>query len=75
LFNLETNQWEEVTFSAANDPPLPRSACQLGVCSKTNTIVMFGGFSKEKLKKDREKAIVHTDMYVLSCQSKHIKKL
>lgn len=66
LFNLETNQWETMTFSANNDPPSPRSACQLSVCSKNNTIVLYGGFSKEKTKKDREKGIVHTDMYVLS---------
>ena len=69
MFNIETNKWEETTFSAANDSPTPRSACQLSVCSKSNAIVLYGGFSKEKLKKDREKAIIHTDMYALSFQS------
>lgn len=76
LFNLETNQWEEVKFSAMglNDQPSPRSACQLSVCSKTNSIVMYGGFSKEKQKKkDKEKGIVHSDMFVLSSESKKIK--
>ncbi|RNA43852.1 kelch domain-containing 4 [Brachionus plicatilis] len=70
LFNLETNQWEEMKFTASNDPPSPRSACQLNVCAKNNTVVIYGGFSKEKLKKDREKGIVHSDMYVLACDTK-----
>lgn len=75
LFNLETNQWEEMSFSAANDLPSPRSACQLSLCAKNGSVVMFGGFSKEKLKKERERPIVHSDMYVLTCQLKRNEKL
>lgn len=59
-------------FSAAGltDIPSPRSACHLLVCNKNNTIVVYGGFRKEKLKKEKEKGIVHTDMYTLSCEGK-----
>lgn len=71
LFNLETSQWEEMKFSTIGltEQPSPRSACQLSVCSKTNSILLYGGFSKEKQKKkDKEKGIVHTDMFVLSSE-------
>jgi hypothetical protein len=56
------------------DQPSPRSACQLSVCNKNNTIILYGGFNKEKLKKDREKAICKSDMYVLSCEGKNSNK-
>lgn len=74
LFNLETNKWEEMKFSATglNSAPSPRSACQLCVCNKTNNIVLYGGFSKEKLKKDKEKGVIHSDMFVLSHESMNI---
>jgi hypothetical protein len=32
--------------------------------------VLYGGFSKEKLKKDKEKGVVHSDMFVLSHEVK-----
>ena len=60
LFNLETNQWEELKFSSSNnDIPSPRSACLLGVCNKSSRIILYGGYSKEK-------CVVHSDMFVLS---------
>jgi N-acetylneuraminic acid mutarotase len=67
LFNLETEQWEEMVWKSNGlvECPSVRSACQLAVCGKNNTIVLYGGFSKEKLKKEREKAFVHSDMFVL----------
>ena len=71
-FNLEANQWEEMKFATVNDQPSPRSACQLSVCAKNNTIVMYGGFSKEKLKKEKEKGITYSDMYVLQSEGKNL---
>ncbi len=57
LFNLETQQWDEIKFTSTGliDQPSPRSACQMAVCAKNNSIVVYGGFSKEKLKKEKEK--------------------
>jgi hypothetical protein len=35
---------------------------------------MYGGFSKEKLKKEKEKGITYSDMYVLQSEGKfHVK--
>jgi hypothetical protein len=74
LFNLETNQWEEIKFSTTGliDIPCPRSACHFITCNKNNNVIVYGGFSKEKLKKDKEKGIVHSDMFVLSHESIYI---
>jgi N-acetylneuraminic acid mutarotase len=68
IFNLETNQWQELKFSL-NELPSPRSACQLVLSTKNNAVIVYGGFSKEKLKKDKEKGVVHTDMFALSLES------
>ena len=67
VFNLELNQWQELKFSL-NELPSPRSACQLVLSSKSNAVIVYGGFSKEKLKKDKEKGIVHSDMFALSLE-------
>jgi hypothetical protein len=53
-----------------NSAPSPRSACHFFPNNKNNTIIVYGGFSKEKLKKDKEKAVVHSDMFVLSHEGK-----
>lgn len=71
MFNLETNQWEEVKFTATglSDQPSPRSACQLSVCAKTSQIILYGGYCREKLKKEKEKGITHSDMFILQQES------
>lgn len=33
---------------------------------------MYGGFSKEKLKKEKEKGITYSDMYVLQSEGKNL---
>ena len=73
LFNMDTNQWEVIKFSANGllEQPSPRSACHLIPCAKNNTVLVYGGFSKEKLKKEREKGIVHSDMFVLSFEGEY----
>lgn len=57
-----------VSFLAGNGP-CPRSACQM-VSLSDGRILIYGGYSKEKVKKDVEKGITHTDMYILAPDSK-----
>ncbi|KAK7068021.1 kelch domain containing 4, partial [Halocaridina rubra] len=45
--------------------PCPRSACQM-VPISDGRVLLYGGYSKEKLKKDADKGITHADMYMLS---------
>ena len=48
--------------------PSPRSGCCMFVLAD-GRIVVFGGYSKEKGKKESEKGTTHSDMYVLSPDS------
>merc|ERR1712212_392606 len=66
-FSLETYQWVKLDISGT--PPSPRSGCQMAV-NKQGKIVIFGGYSKSKVKKDVEKGVVHTDMFFLAPQEK-----
>jgi hypothetical protein len=68
MFDLETFNWSKV--DVVGTPPAPRSACQVFVTADQNHIVIANGYSKEQLKRDVDKGIVHTDMFMLSPQSK-----
>lgn len=37
-----------------------------------NKIIVYGGYSKERVKKDVDKGHVHTDMFLLSPESKNL---
>lgn len=55
-------------FFVGNPPP-PRSGC-IVLPTPENKILVYGGYSKEKIKKDVDKGHVHTDMFLLSPESK-----
>ena len=38
--------------------------------NKQGKLVIFGGYSKSKVKKDLEKGVVHADMFFLAPQEK-----
>jgi len=62
-FNLENYEWKKLECSG--NGPCPRSACQMTGISD-GRILIYGGYSKEKVKKDVDKGITHTDMYILA---------
>ena len=68
-FDLENFKWKklEVTGSA----PRERSACVMFPLSD-GRVVVFGGYCKEKSKKEAEKGVTLTDMFVLAPDSKKI---
>jgi len=61
-FNINDHAWTKIV--ANGSVPSPRSACQLALAP--NGILVVGGYSKTRLKKDVEKGTAHTDMYLLS---------
>lgn len=61
-FNLENYQWKKL--EPVGNGPTPRSGCQMAVTSE-GKIIIYGGYSRQKIKKELEQGIVHTDMYVL----------
>lgn len=62
-FNLETYKWNKLEVTG--NGPCPRSACQM-VSLSDGRVLIYGGYSKEKVKKDADKGITHSDMYMLT---------
>ncbi|XP_034254187.1 kelch domain-containing protein 4 isoform X1 [Thrips palmi] len=62
-FDLENYTWKKIVPTGT--PPAPRSACQM-IPLADGKILVSGGYSKERVKKDVEKGTVHTDMFLLS---------
>ncbi|XP_007477334.2 kelch domain-containing protein 4 isoform X1 [Monodelphis domestica] len=64
-FSLDTYQWTRLSPSGMG--PTPRSGCQMSVSSE-GTIIIYGGYSKQRVKKDVDKGTLHCDMFLLKCE-------
>ncbi|XP_072554489.1 kelch domain-containing protein 4 isoform X1 [Paramormyrops kingsleyae] len=62
-FNLDTFTWSRL--SPTGTPPSPRSACALTPSPDGSCVVVYGGYSKLKAKKDVDKGSIHSDMFLL----------
>ncbi|XP_031828321.2 kelch domain-containing protein 4 isoform X1 [Nomia melanderi] len=62
IFNLESYAWQKIELSG--NPPLPRSGCIMLPTSEK--ILVYGGYSKEKVKKDLDKGYIHSDVFVMT---------
>ncbi|KAH0619677.1 hypothetical protein JD844_000570 [Phrynosoma platyrhinos] len=65
-FNLDTFSWSKLAPSGL--APAPRSGCHLATTPEGN-IVIYGGYSKQRIKKDVDKGTLHTDMFLLKAES------
>ncbi|XP_060644473.2 kelch domain-containing protein 4 isoform X1 [Anolis sagrei] len=65
-FNLDTFTWSKVSPSGL--APAPRSGCHLATSPEGN-IVVYGGYSKQRIKKDVDKGTLHSDMFLLKVES------
>ncbi|CAH1396329.1 unnamed protein product [Nezara viridula] len=61
-FNLDSRTWKKL--DPTGTPPSPRSGCQM-VSTPEGKIVIWGGYSKIKIKKDVDKGTTHTDTFLL----------
>ncbi|XP_063168817.1 kelch domain-containing protein 4 isoform X2 [Candoia aspera] len=64
-FNLDTFAWSKLAPSGIT--PAPRSGCHLASTPEGN-IVVYGGYSKQRIKKDVDKGTLHTDMFLLNAE-------
>lgn len=70
-FNTETYKW--VKLEPSGTPPSPRSGCCM-VATNDGKILIYGGYSKEKVKKDLDKGHVFNDAFMLTPDSKYYPK-
>ncbi|KAK1162116.1 kelch domain-containing protein 4-like [Acipenser oxyrinchus oxyrinchus] len=66
-FNLDTFTWARIAPSGT--APSPRSGCQM-TTTPEGGIIIYGGYSKVKVKKDVDKGSHHTDMFLLKNEGK-----
>ncbi|KAB0795717.1 hypothetical protein PPYR_09778 [Photinus pyralis] len=62
IFSLETYQWTKLEPTGKG--PAPRSGCCM-LPLNDGKILIYGGYSKEKMKKDVDKGIVFADAFLL----------
>ncbi|XP_054013467.1 kelch domain-containing protein 4-like isoform X1 [Hylaeus anthracinus] len=63
IFNLDTYVWHKIELSGI--PPHPRSGCII-LPTPENKLLVYGGYSKERLKKDVDKGLIHSDMFLMT---------
>lgn len=66
-FDMENYAWVQLEIKGT--PPSPRSGCSM-VALPDGKILISGGYSKERIKKDVEKGTMCTDSYLLVPESK-----
>ncbi|XP_035216585.1 kelch domain-containing protein 4-like isoform X1 [Stegodyphus dumicola] len=62
IFDLESYAWSKI--EPGGKGPSPRSGCQMAPLTD-GRILLYGGYSREKVKKDVDKGTAYTDMYYL----------
>lgn len=68
IFDLEIYMWRKI--EPAGIAPAPRSGCIL-LPTADNKFVVYGGYNKEKIKKDVERGCIHADMFLLTPTDKN----
>ncbi|XP_064579372.1 kelch domain-containing protein 4 [Zonotrichia leucophrys gambelii] len=64
-FNLDSFTWSKL--APAGMGPAPRSGCQM-IPTPEGNIIIYGGYSKQRIKKDVDKGTLHTDMFLLKAE-------
>lgn len=62
-FNLDTYTWVQIV--ANGNAPFPRSGCMMAGLQDLGRVMIYGGYSKERVKKDVDVGKIHTDMTML----------
>ncbi|XP_034945486.1 kelch domain-containing protein 4 [Chelonus insularis] len=62
-FDLTSYQWNKIEIYG--NIPSPRSGC-IFLPTPDNKLLVYGGYCKEKIKKNVDKGHIHSDMFILS---------
>ncbi|XP_072751201.1 kelch domain-containing protein 4 [Anoplolepis gracilipes] len=68
IFDLETYTWQKI--EPIGIAPTPRSGCIL-LPTIDNKLVVYGGYSKRKIKKEIDQGCIHADMFLLTQTNKN----
>ncbi|XP_045149670.1 kelch domain-containing protein 4 isoform X1 [Echinops telfairi] len=63
-FHLDTLTWTKLSPSGLG--PSPRSGCMMSVTPQG--VAIYGGYSKQRVKKDVDKGTLHSDMFLLKAE-------
>ncbi|XP_073911604.1 kelch domain-containing protein 4 isoform X1 [Castor canadensis] len=64
-FSLDTFTWSKLSPSGPG--PTPRSGCLMSVTPQ-GSIAIYGGYSKQRVKKDVDRGTQHSDMFLLKSE-------
>ncbi|XP_046889743.1 kelch domain-containing protein 4 [Hypomesus transpacificus] len=67
-FSLDSFTWSRLAPSGS--APSPRSACQMTSTPDGSGVIIYGGYSKVRAKKDVDKGTIHSDMFLLKREGK-----
>lgn len=67
-FDLDTYTWSQLQPGGIS--PSPRSGCVLFPTLTCTRLVVYGGYSRERVKRDIDKGTMHTDMFALQPEGK-----
>ncbi|KAL2093671.1 hypothetical protein ACEWY4_010983 [Coilia grayii] len=67
-FSLDSFSWSRLAPSGSG--PAPRSACLMSPTPDHSGVIVYGGYSKVRAKKDVDKGTIHSDMFLLKREGK-----
>lgn len=67
-FSLDSFSWSRLAPSGMG--PCPRSACLMSPNPDHSGVIVYGGYSKSRAKKDVDKGTIHSDMFLLKRDGK-----
>lgn len=72
-FNVENYTWTKLDVSGT--PPAPRSGCIMAAMPDSYRVTVYGGYSKEKVKRDVDKGTTQVDMTTLMPEGENKHKM
>lgn len=73
VFNVENYIWIKLDVSGIFF--VSRSGCIMVVMSDSYRVTVYGGYSKEKVKRDVDKGIIYVDMIILMFEGENKYKM